>query len=267
MLERVRREAGATTSRAKSSSANKLSATYQKYTEGEWNMSNSVVMTNGWLFVVCHAGCCDDVTAWQLVTMTHLRWSWITAGPRLVDRNPPESKPPSPLGEAASGVRPPSLPQKLEAIDSPRGVAEPAGEDIERGVLLDMNLTQQYRCSLASWSWQMSQVWPRTHLRSSSWLEVSCASLSDLGVGGEPSIMRRCFSASSLLNSWLGVARWSWNGEIVRITALRYLIQCWLTFSFRVWPLLTLWIIMYPQSLIVLQCAVQGPYGGPLGSG
>mgnify|MGYP001429786522 FL=1 len=66
----------------------------------------------------------------------------MTAGPRLVDRNPPESKPPS-LGEAASGVRPPSLPQKLEAIDSPRGVAEPAGEDIERGVLLFINLSQQ----------------------------------------------------------------------------------------------------------------------------
>ena len=61
----------------------------------------------------------------------------------MVDRKPPESKPPSPLGEAASGVRPPSLPQKLEAIDSPRGVAEPAGEDIERGVLLFINLSQQ----------------------------------------------------------------------------------------------------------------------------
>ena len=72
----------------------------------------------------------------------------MTAGPRFVDRNPPESKPPSPLGEAASeaasGVRPPSLPQKLEAIDSPSGVAEPAGEDMERGVLLDMNLSQHY---------------------------------------------------------------------------------------------------------------------------
>ena len=28
-----------------------------------------------------------------------------------------------------------------------------------------------------------------------------------LGVGGDPSIIRRCFSASSRLNSWLGVAR------------------------------------------------------------
>jgi hypothetical protein len=30
-------------------------------------------------------------------------------------------------------------------------------------------------------------------------------------VGGEPSIILRCFSASSLLKSMLGVARWSCN--------------------------------------------------------
>ena len=65
-------EEGATASWAKRSSANKLSANYQKCTEGEWNMSNSVVMTNCWLFVVCHAGCCDDVTlAWQLPSRWH----------------------------------------------------------------------------------------------------------------------------------------------------------------------------------------------------
>ena len=66
----------------------------------------------------------------------------MTAGPRLVDRKPPESKPPSPLGEVARGVSPPSLPQKLEAIDSAKGVADPAGEDMDSGVLRDMNLSQ-----------------------------------------------------------------------------------------------------------------------------
>ena len=75
--------------------------------------------------MTCHAVC----------MMTHLRWSWIRAGPRVVDRNPP-SNPPSPEGEVASGVRPPSLPQNDEAMDSPIGVTVPAGLDIETGVLL-----------------------------------------------------------------------------------------------------------------------------------
>ena len=59
----------------------------------------------------------------------------MTAGPRTVDRNPP-SKPPSPEGDWARGVRPPSLPQNDEAIESPMGVIVPAGLDIEIGVLL-----------------------------------------------------------------------------------------------------------------------------------
>ena len=52
-----------------------------------------------------------------------------------MERNPP-SNPPSPEGEVASGVRPPSLPQNEEAMDSPIGVTVPAGLDIETGVLL-----------------------------------------------------------------------------------------------------------------------------------
>ena len=63
----------------------------------------------------------------------------MTAGamPRLVTDRKPPSKPPSPEGEVASGVRPPSLPQNDEAIDSPIGVTVPAGLDIDTGVRLE----------------------------------------------------------------------------------------------------------------------------------
>ena len=66
----------------------------------------------------------------------HLMWSWMTAGVARLDKNPP-SKPPSPDGDVARGVNPPSLPQKEEAMDSPIGVIVPAGLEMETGVLLE----------------------------------------------------------------------------------------------------------------------------------
>ena len=64
----------------------------------------------------------------------------MTAGVARLDKNPP-SKPPSPDGEVARGVNPPSLPQNEEAMESPIGVIVPAGLEMETGVLLEYQPT------------------------------------------------------------------------------------------------------------------------------
>ena len=46
------------------------------------------------------------------------------------------------------------------------------------------------------------------------------SSLNDLGVGGLPSIIRLWLSASSRLNSWLGVDKWSWKNKLKNRTRI-----------------------------------------------
>ena len=78
----------------------------------------------------------DHARAVGVTNSGHLMWSWMTAGVARLDKNPP-SNPPSPDGDVARGVNPPSLPQKEEAIESPIGVIVPAGLEMETGVLLE----------------------------------------------------------------------------------------------------------------------------------